>query len=285
MPRRFITFGILPVCWSCFLGLVGCGSSSLSDPSSPTSSAPGWRQVWGDEFDVDGAPDPARWSYAVGGHGWGNKELQYYTEDRRENARVEDGLLLITARLESWEENKYTSARLISQGKGDFQYGRIEIRAKLPDGVGTWPAVWMMPSDWQFSDGGWPDIGEIDIIEHVGYDPGRVHASAHSRDYQWQKGTQKTGVAEIPTATTAFHVYALEWSPDRIEVSVDGDPFFTYDNEGLGPTKWPYDKPFYLILNLAVGGEWGSVKGIDDRAFPQTLVIDYVRVFQRPEGD
>jgi beta-glucanase (GH16 family) len=242
-----------------------------------------WVQIWGDEFEVDGAPDPTRWSYAVGGHGWGNKELQFYTDNRRENAVVEDGVLRIIARRENYEGNEYTSARVISRGKGDFQYGRFVVRARLPDGVGTWPAFWLMPSDWDFSDGGWPDIGEIDVIEHVGYDPGVIHASAHSRDYQWQKGTQKTGVVTVPTVTTEFHEYVLEWTPDLIEVSIDGNPFFTYENEGLGPTKWPYDKPFYLIFNIAVGGEWGSVKGIDADAFPQVFEIDYVRVYQRAE--
>jgi beta-glucanase (GH16 family) len=240
-----------------------------------------WELVWADEFDQDGLPDSEFWSYAVGGHGWGNKELQYYTEGRLENAFVENGLLTITARKEAFEGNEYTSARMITRGKVDMMYGRIEVRAKLPDGLGTWPAIWMMPSHWSFEDGGWPDIGEIDIMEHVGYEIGVVHASAHSKDYQWQKGTQKTGTISIPDATKAFHTYVLEWSPDYLKAFVDDELFFEYQNEHLGVDKWPYDKPYYLIMNIAVGGAWGAAKGIDPEAFPQKLVVDYARYYKK----
>ncbi len=248
--------------------LTGCGQSDQ------------WQLVWQDEFDGEGLPYSENWGYAVGGHGWGNKELQYYTEARQENAFVADGLLHIVARKEAWEGNPYTSARLITRGKQDYQYGRYEIRAKLPPARGTWAAIWMMPSNWKFEDGGWPDIGEIDIMEHVGHDPGVIHASALSWDYQWQKGTQKTGVIEVPDATDTFHTYILEWSEEVLRAYVDDRMYFEYYNEGEGPGKWPYDKPFYLILNIAVGGEWGSVKGIDETAFPQTMLIDYVRFYQ-----
>lgn len=259
----------------------GCAqNASTSEEAAPAAAERKWALVWADEFEVDGLPDPTRWTYEVGGHGWGNKELQFYTDERLENARVEDGKLLITARHEPWEGNDFTSARLISQGRGDFQYGRFEIRARLPGARGTWPAIWMMPSDWKFEDGGWPDVGEIDIVEHVGHDPGVIHASAHSRDYQWQAGTQKTGVTNLPTVTTDFHVYVLEWTQEALRVSVDDEVFFEYENEFLGPSKWPYDKPFYLIFNIAVGGEWGSIEGIDAEAFPQVLEIDYVRVYE-----
>ncbi len=218
--------------------------------------------------------------------GWtwlGNKEKQFYTKARIENANIQDGILNVTAQREAWEDNDYTSARIISRGLGDFTYGRFEIRAKLPSARGTWAAIWMMPSDWKFSDGGWPDIGEIDIMEHVDHDPGVIHASAHSRDYQWQKGTQKTGIIEIPTVTEEFHTYTLEWSKEGLAAYVDDQLYFEYLNEGLGDEKWPYNKPFYLILNVAVGGEWGSVEGVDEKGFPQTMEVDYVRVYKPVE--
>ncbi len=274
---RFLIL-LLPV-----IGLSGC--QKAAEYSSPTEipAPPGWKLVWHDEFDGEGIPDPTKWTYAVGGHGWGNKEKQFYTEARVENANQRDGKLHVIARKESWEGNDYTSARIISRGLGDFQYGRFEIRAKVPPARGTWSAIWMMPSDWQFSDGGWPDVGEIDIMEHVGHDRGVIHASAHSRDYQWQKGTQKTGVIEIPTATEEFHSYILEWSEERLAAYVDDQLYFEYLNEGEGVGKWPYNKPFYLIMNIAVGGEWVAAAGIDDDALPQVMEVDYVRVYQRPE--
>ncbi|WP_324725972.1 glycoside hydrolase family 16 protein [Actomonas aquatica] len=253
---------------------------AAKDPAATAQPGSDWELVWNDEFDGTGLPDAAKWTYDVGGHGWGNNEKQFYTQARLENARQHDGKLHITARREAWEGNDYTSARVISSGLGDFQYGRFEIRAKLPAARGSWAAIWMMPSDWDFSQGGWPDVGEIDIMEHVGHDPGVIHASAHSRDYQWQKGTQKTGTISVPRATEAFHTYVLEWSENRLAAYVDDALYFEYLNEGDGEGKWPYVKPFYLILNVAVGGEWGMVKGIDEAAFPQTMEVDYVRVYR-----
>jgi len=261
-----------------------CAGCHQSDPLPMATSDPQkWQLIWHDEFDGEGIPDPTKWTYAVGGHGWGNKEQQFYTEARVENARQKDGKLQVVARKEAWEGNAYTSARVISRGRGDFQYGRFEIRAKVPPGRGTWPAIWMMPSDWQFSDGGWPDVGEIDIMEHVGHDPGVIHASVHSRDYNWQQGTQRTATIELPTAMTDFHTYALEWSEDRLAAFVDDQLYFEIFNDGKGVGSWPFNKPFYLILNVAVGGEWGNVEGIDEAAFPQTMEVDYVRVFQRAD--
>jgi beta-glucanase (GH16 family) len=139
-----------------------------------------WQLVWSDEFNYSGLPDRSKWGYDVGGHGWGNKELQYYTERRKENARVENGHLIIEARRDGSESNEYTSARLVSKGKGDWTYGRFEVRAKLPSGRGTWPAIWMLPSVKSYGGGGWPDNGEIDIMEHVGFDPNVIHGSAHT---------------------------------------------------------------------------------------------------------
>lgn len=254
-------------------------AGALSGGTPPDQ--PVWDLVWQDEFDTPGAPDPARWSYDVGGHGWGNRELQYYTEDRRENARVEDGLLVIEARREPWEESAYTSARLVTKGKGDWTYGRFEIRARVPGGRGSWPAIWMLPTVWDLGDGGWPDNGEIDIMEHVGHDPGVIHASAHSQLHQWRKGTQRTARIEVPDAAAAFHVYALEWEQDEIRMYVDERLYLTTRREGADWRAWPFFKDFHLVLNVAIGGDWGNVKGVDDEAFPQRLEVDYVRVYRR----
>ena len=260
---------------------VGCNQKSKLKNANTSDSDADYQLVWSDEFDYSGLPDSTKWDYDTEGNdaGWGNNESQFYTTKRIENARVEDGLLNITARKEDFKDKKYTSARLIT--KADWQYGRFETRAKLPDGRGTWSAIWMMPGGWSFKDGNWPDIGEFDIMEHVGHDAGLIHASAHSRDYQWQKGTQQTDTIRIKDATEAFHTYTWEWTPDLVRAYVDDQLYFEYENEGLGETKWPYDKPFYLILNVAVGGAWGSLQGIDDAAFPQTMEVDYVRVYQK----
>lgn len=237
--------------------------------------------VWQDEFDYSGLPDSTKWLYETEGNdaGWGNNEAQFYTENRLENATVNNGMLNIIAQKENYKDKHYTSARLVS--KVDWQYGKFETRAKLPAGRGTWAAIWMMPGGWTFNDGNWPDIGEFDIMEHVGHDPGVIHASAHSKDYQWQKGTQQTNTIHVADATEEFHSYTWEWTPDVVKAYVDDQLYFEYKNEGLGETKWPYNKPFYLILNVAVGGSWGNMKGIDDNAFPQTMEVDYVRVYQK----
>lgn len=251
-----------------------------SDKKKANDEEGGYQLVWSDEFDYNGLPDSTKWLYDTEGNdaGWGNKESQFYTTARGENAYVKDGILHIRAIRESFEGKDFTSARLVSNA--DWQYGRFEISARLPEARGTWPAIWMLPGGWSFNDGGWPDIGEIDIMEHVGHDPEVVHSSAHSKDYHWQAGTQKTGTIQVPGATENFHTYTLEWTPDVLRSYVNDSLFFEYENEGLGESKWPYDKPFYLIMNLAVGGHWGSVKGIDSTAFPQTMEVDYVRVYR-----
>lgn len=282
------------ILFSMLISIISCNSGNNSETQSVKDTTQvstnqsaeipepqGYKLVWNDEFDYEGLPDSTKWGYDVGGHGWGNKERQYYTDSRIENAFVKDGKLHIKAIKEQYENCQYTSARVVSSGKGEWQYARIEVRAKVPDGVGTWAAIWAMPSNWTFEDGNWPDVGEIDIMEHVGYEPGTIHASAHSKDYQWQKGTQKTGVIKINDATQAFHTYIVEWSKDVMKAYVDDSLYFEYKNEGLGESKWPYDKPFYLIMNIAVGGAWGEVKGIDDEAFPQTMEVEYVRVYRK----
>ncbi len=240
-----------------------------------------WKLVWSDEFNYIGLPDSTKWKYDTEGNAanWGNFEDQQYTIGKLENGRVENGKLYIIALKKETEGKKYSSVRLNS--KEAWQFGRIEISAKLPDGRGTWPAIWMMPGGWSFKDGNWPTIGEIDIMEHVGHDLGVIHASAHSKDYQWQAATQKTAIISVPDATKNFHTYAFEWDAEIMKAFVDDSLYFVYKNEGLGESKWPYNKPFYLILNLAVGGAWGRTKGIDDAAFPQTMEVDYVRFYKQ----
>jgi beta-glucanase (GH16 family) len=236
--------------------------------------------VWQDEFNYTGLPDPEKWSYDVGGSGWGNNELQYYTDSREENARVENGNLIIEARREDYGGKKYTSARLVTKNKGDWAYGRIEVKARLPEGVGTWPAVWMLPTEWIYGSGNWPDVGEIDIMEHVGYDEGVIHGTIHTHDFNHMDGTQKGGTISLRNPTGAFHVYAIEWTEDKIEWFVDDQKYFTFENNGNGWSAWPFDHPFHLILNIAIGGDWGGVEGVDNSIFPQKLEIDYVRVYK-----
>lgn len=236
--------------------------------------------VYFDDFNENGLPSAGRWKYDVGNHGFGNNEDQYYTENRLENAKVEDGKLIITAKKEDYEGSKYTSARLVS--KDSWLYGRFEINAKLPSGRGTWPAIWMLPVDWSY--GGWPESGEIDIMEHVGYNHGVVHGSTHSLKYNWPNNTQKTATINVKNVDTEFHTYALEWTPGKIEVFVDDVCYFvsTFDPEKDtedGWKAWPFDKPFNLILNIAVGGFWGGAQGIDESIFPQTLEIDWIKVY------
>ena len=238
--------------------------------------------VWSDEFNYAGLPDSTKWTYDVGGNGWGNKEEQYYTKKRRENARVEGGNLVIEARKEALVAgNAYTSARLVSRGKGGSQlYGRFEIRAKIPAGRGTWPAIWMLPDQNPYGNKSWPDNGEIDIMEHVGYDLNVIHATTHCKAYYFRTNTQKTGVTKLPDATSAFHVYSVEWTPETITAQIDGQLYFAHRNEGTGWETWPWDQPFHLLLNIAVGGEWGGQKGIDEAAFSQQMLVDYVRFYQ-----
>ncbi|PQA92913.1 glycoside hydrolase [Chryseobacterium shigense] len=232
--------------------------------------------IWSDEFNGKGLPDSLKWNYDVGGDGYGNNEVQFYTKNRPENARMEGGNLVIEARKENWGKNAYTSARLLTKGKFSFQYGTVEVRAKLPKGRGTWPAIWMMSENMKE----WPDDGELDIMEHVGFHPGYVHASVHTRKYNHIQGTQKTDTLMIRDASEKFHVYKANWTPEKIEVFIDGQKFFTYENKEKTYEAWPFDQPYFLILNLAVGGFWGGKEGIDDRIFPQKYYIDYVRVYQ-----
>lgn len=236
--------------------------------------------MWSDEFDLAGAPDASKWGYDIGGDGWGNNELQYYTNSTN-NAKVENGKLIITARKESLSGRNYTSARLVSKNKGDFLYGRIDVRAKLPAGRGTWPAIWMLPTDWTY--GGWPKSGEIDIMEHVGYDPNNVVITVHTEAYNHGINTQKGASKKIATALTDFHNYRVDWTPYAIRGYIDDELVFTFINDGKGSAAWPFDKRFHLLLNLAIGGNWGGAQGVDDSIFPATFEIDHVRVYKMIE--
>lgn len=232
--------------------------------------------VWEDNFDNNGAPDASKWSYDVGGSGWGNNELQYYTSGN--NVTVQGGNLNITAKKEVFSGRSYTSSRLISKGRGDWQYGRFEVRAKLPKGKGTWPAIWLLPSDNSY--GTWPLSGEVDIMEHVGYDLNNVHCSIHCSAYNHSRGNQKMESRVVPGATDDFHVYRVDWTPYSMKGFVDGDQYFEFINENTGFTTWPFNKKFYMILNLAIGGDWGGAQGVDDSIFPTTMQVDYVKVFK-----
>ena len=276
MSRSFLLFGF--ILYSVFL-------SSLANASDIDLSAPmdkgGWKLIWSEEFDYTGFPDSTKWSYDTEGnvYQWGNNEAQYYTSGRKENAWVSDGVLRITALKEPMEGRSYTSARLITKGKGDWLYGRFEIRAKLPTGRGTWPAIWMLPTDWEYGD--WPKSGEIDIMENVGYYPDNIVGSSHTEKYNHAIGTQKNAKIACPDCYKAFHVYALEWEEDEYRLYVDDQLYFTFKNEGTGYEVWPYDKRFHILLNLAIGGNWGGQKGIDDSLFPHVFEIDYVRVYKK----
>ena len=240
--------------------------------------AKGKKLVWADEFNTNGLPDTSTWGYAVGGKGYGNNELQYYTEADTNNIFIKDGKLFIKALKQPKDKNAYTSARLTSSEKKSFTYGRIEVRAKLPKGRGTWPAIWILGED--RAKVGWPACGEIDIMEHVGYDPGVINGTIHSTAYNHMKNTQKGKSIVIENVFDQFHNYAIEWTQEKIDFYVDDQLYNTIINEHKTTAEWPFDKPFYLILNVAVGGNWGGQKGVDDSVFPATMEVDYVRVYQ-----
>lgn len=283
--------------WVGALALTPPGASA-QEPTRYTehspASRPGWKLIFADEFDKPGSPDPANWGYELGFVR--NNEAQFYARNRLENARVEGGNLVIEARKETltpdqtggskagWrgrESAGYTSASLTTQGKHAWTYGRIEVRAKLPSGRGTWPAIWMLGTN--IDKVGWPACGEIDIMEYVGFLPDTVHANVHMTRYNHTRGTGKGDKIQVKDAADAFHRYALEWFSDRMDFYVDDKKYFTFRNENPPGQKnvetWPFNQPQYLILNLAIGGAWGGQKGIDDSIFPVRYLIDYVRVY------
>ena len=273
LKKRRLLLGLITL-----FGLFACAEKQTN---SSASTEPAYTLVWADEFDDDGLPDSTKWSFDTEGNawGWGNNDAQHYTANRLENAEVKNGVLRITTIKEDFAGKNYTSARLLSKGKGDWLYGKFEIRAQLPEGRGLWPAIWMLPTENEY--GNWPASGEIDIMENVGYMPDTILASSHTNSYNHMIGTQRSDTICIADCYDTFHVYCLEWEPQQYKVSVDDEQFFTFKNEGTGPNEWPYDKPFHLLLNVAVGGNWGGLKGIDDTIFPQSMLVDYVRVYQK----
>lgn len=237
---------------------------------------------WSDEFDGS-TIDRRKWSFDVERNklGWYNNEKQYYADARPENARIEDGHLVMEARREAlsstrypdWGGQSYTSAKLVARAA--HRYGFYEVSARLPCGRGMWPAIWMLP------DGGrWPDQGEIDVMEMVGHEPGTVHATLHTRLFNHVRGTQRGAQVEVPSACTAFHRYQLDWRAGTITIGIDDRAYLRVrDDQPGGRGAWPFDTPFRLILNLAVGGDWGGAQGIDDTTLPQRMEVDYVRIW------
>jgi beta-glucanase (GH16 family) len=242
-----------------------------------------WNLVWSDEFNTPGLPDNKKWSYDVGGDGWGNNELQYYTDGRTQNARIEDTSLIIEMRKENFNSKNYTSARLVTKNKGDWLYGRVEVRAIIPQGKGTWPAIWMLSTDQKY--GGWPKSGEIDIMEHVGYQPGIVHSTVHTDSLNHTKGTQVGKQITVKEYFSNYHLYAIEWYEDHIDAFVDDSLYFTFQNRKEGYRTWPFDKRFHLLLNIAMGGSWGGAEGIDESLTSAIMRIDYARIYESASQD
>jgi beta-glucanase (GH16 family) len=256
-----------------------CIAVSKTFSQTLNKSSANWKLVWADEFNYNGLPDSSKWCYDVGGKGWGNNELQYYTNADTANAFVRDGELYIKAVNIQKENNAYTSVRLVTKNKGDWLNGKIEVRAELPAGRGLWPAIWMLPTDWNYGD--WPKSGEIDIMENVGFKPDSIFCSIHTESFNHIIGTQKTKGIKITNPCNSFHVYGIERNQEKIKFLLDDAIVFSYSNSGRGHKEWPFNKRFHLLLNIAVGGNWGGQHGVDENIFPATMLIDYVRVYQK----
>ena len=254
-------------------GLAGATTSHAGDVPD------GYRLVWNDEFDKETIPDASKWSYDTDWNkpGWFNHEAEYYSAARPENSRIENGQLIIEARKEDlsskpdWGGQHYSSARLVTRGHAQERYGFFDIRAKLPARFCQWPAIWLLGS------GQWPNTGEIDIMEEVGFQPTTIYGTLHSVHTETDK-VHEGGSLEIADLCKAFHDYQTDWRPDGITFLVDGKPFYHLDRPATAtPQTWPFDGPEYLILNLAIGGDWGGQKGIDDTALPAQMKVEYVR--------
>lgn len=245
------------------------GDKSISNTTQITVyKAP--KLLWSDEFDKDGLPDSTKWGYDTGNNnGWGNNELEYYT-NRQENANVSNGILKINLIKESYQGFNYTSARLLSKGKFSFKYGRVDIRAKLPSGGGTWPALWMLGEN--ITSAGWPACGEIDIMEHVGNQLNKIYATLHHPNHSGANGDG--GTVNISNATSEFHIYSLDWSSNQIKFYVDNQLFYTFANN----SNLPFNQNFFLIMNVAMGGNFGGT--VDSNFTSSSMEIDYVRVYQ-----
>lgn len=243
-----------------------------------------WELVWSDEFESAGLPDTAKWSYNIGNWGWGNNELQYYTSDKLENAKIEDGNLVITA-IKDLKDSTWTSARLTTKGKVAFKYGKIEFRAKVPVARGTWAAGWLLGDAYR-DEISWPYCGEIDVLECVGYEindtteKGINHATCHTRAYYFKQNNQIGSEIEMDSMHSKFHTYSVEWYPNEIKGFVDGIHYYTYD-KNANDQEWPFHQSQNIILNLAIGGGWGGLKGVDQSMISQQYTIDYVRVFEK----
>lgn len=245
----------------------------------------GYELVWHDEFAGDSI-DRDNWTFDTGGYGFGNGEAQYYTDARPENARVENGLLVIEARFERYENSYYTSGKLWTRGLFEFQYGRVEARTKVPPGAGLWPAFWMLGANFEFEvdeatntfTNNWPFCGEIDIMEYLGREPKLVMGTAHGPGYSGALGLGRWNPQEFEIADE-FHTYAIEWNYEGITWFFDGEPYYTLNREDVGNREWVFDHDFFMILNLAVGGNFGGTIALDTK-FPANYYIDYVRVYQ-----
>jgi len=270
ISRLTIVLIILFMISSCapWAGLIG------SNTPTPIVPPNGWTLVWHDEFD-EPKINLQNWTYDLGGGGWGNGEMEYYTS-RPENAHIKDGMLVIEARQEKYENSYYTSARMKTQGLQEFQYGRIEGRMKVPAGKGLWPAFWMLGSNFNQN---WPDCGELDIMEYIGKEPDLIMGTAHGPGYSGALGLGQWNRQEYNIADD-FHTYAIEWETDQIRWYYDDVQYFTLNREDVGNRPWVFDQPFFIILNLAVGGTLPGVVGLDT-VFPSLFYVDYVRVYQR----
>ncbi len=247
----------------------------------------GYRLVWSDEFEYEGAPDPLRWNYDLGNHQWANQELQAYT-DRPGNVSVKDGRLVIRALKEQDGERAYTSTRLTTYERQSWQYGLFEFRARLPKGKGSWPAIWMLPDSIRTGTP-WPRCGEIDILEHIGRRLDQLFFSIHSEKHNHTRKDTKqyTVFRDFPGISDGFHDYHMEWTPDFFEFYVDGISACRFeksdDPEDQTASAWPFDQPFYLILNIAVGGGLGGE--VDEAALPFVMEVEHVRVYQKDSRD
>lgn len=233
------------------------------------------KALWSDEFNGNESLDGSKWVYDIGtgSGGWGNGEAQYYT-DRTDNVKIENGILKITAKKENFSGSAYTSARIKTQGKFDFKYGKVEVKAKLPTGVGTWPAIWMLGSN--ITSVGWPACGEVDIMEHVGKRQGWISSAMHTPSSYG--GTINHGEQYFDNVSTAFHIYALEWTSEKMVFSVDGKVHYTYNPATKNSSTWPFNANQFIILNVAMGGGFGGT--IDSSFNESTMEIEYVRVYQ-----
>ena len=282
--RRKILFYTIAIMG--FLMIIACGDdkgittsgTDEENPSDTTSNSGEYELVWSDEFNYEGAPDPDKWNFEIGDNGWGNNELQYYT-DRLKNARVDDGVLTITAREENYQGANYTSARMITYENDHYwQYGRVEARIKMPEGQGIWPAFWMLGKN-IFEGTTWPATGEIDILEMIGggENDSILHGTAH-----WEEGGDHTyqggSLEHSEKLSQDFHTYAIEWDDQQIKWFFDGEQYFSLSTQSSSMSE--FDAPFFILLNIAVGGDWPGYPD-ETTQFPQTMEVDYVHVYQK----